>query len=125
VRTVALRLLPALALLLLGAHFFRAGLVPVTVVCVGMIALLFVRAPWAARTLQVALALGTVEWLRTAWVVASARAAVGEPYARLLLILGGVALVTALAALVLRAAPLPRPLRGLRPLSRKGGRGPG
>lgn len=102
VRTYALLLLPALALLLLGAHFFRAALLPLTVVCLGLIALLFVRARWAWLTLQVALALGTIEWLRTAWEFASARAAMGQPYARLLVILGSVALVTALAALALR-----------------------
>lgn len=101
VRTYAL-LLPAFALLLLGAHFFRAAWVPLTVACLGLVALLFVRTPWAARTLQAALALGTLEWLRAAWVFASARAASGQPYGRLLAILGAVALVTALAALVLR-----------------------
>jgi hypothetical protein len=102
IRTGLVLLLPALALLLLGAHFFRAALVPLTVACLGLVALLFVHARWARLTLQVALALGTLEWLRTAWQFASARAAVGQPYVRLLVILGGVALVTGLAALVLR-----------------------
>jgi len=102
VRTYALLLLPALALLLLGAHFFRAALVPLTVVCLGLVALLFVRARWAWLALQAALAIGALEWLRTAWEFASMRAAMGQPYARLLVILGGVALLTALAALVLR-----------------------
>jgi hypothetical protein len=102
IRTGALLLLPALALLLLGAHFFRAALVPLTVACLGLIALLFVRARWAWLTLQVALALGTIEWLRTAWEFASVRAAMGQPYTRLLVIVGGVALFTALAALALR-----------------------
>ena len=101
-RTGALLLLPALALLLFGAHFFRAALVPLTVVCLGLVALLFVRARWAWLTLQVALAIGTLEWLRTAWEFASMRAAMGQPYTRLLVILGSVALVTALAALALR-----------------------
>jgi hypothetical protein len=41
--------------------------------------------------------------LRTAWVFASARAASGQPYTRLLVILGSVALVTALAAWLLRS----------------------
>jgi hypothetical protein len=102
IRAATLLLLPALALLLLGAHFFRAALVPLTVVCHGLIALLFVRARWARLVLQVALALGTLEWLRTAWEFASARAALGQPYTRLLVILGGVALLTALAALLLQ-----------------------
>jgi hypothetical protein len=102
-RVVATLLLPAMALLLLGAHFFRAGLVPLTVACLALLALLFVRTAWAARTLQAAFALGTLEWLRTAWVFASARAVAGQPYARLLVILGGVALFTALAAIVLKS----------------------
>jgi hypothetical protein len=62
------------------------------------LALLFVRTPWAARVLQVALAVGTLEWLHTAWVFAAARAAADQPYARLLVIIGTVAALTALAA---------------------------
>jgi hypothetical protein len=95
---LALLLVPGLALLLLAAHFFRAGLVPLAGLGAALVVLLFVRAPWAARVLQVALALGTLEWLRTAWVFAAARAAADQPYARLLVILGTVAAVTALAA---------------------------
>jgi hypothetical protein len=103
-RTYALLLLPAFSLILLGAHFFRAALVPLTVVSLGLIALLFVRSRWAWISLQVALAIGALEWLRTAWEFASMRAAMGQPYTRLLVILGGVALVTALAGLVLRTS---------------------
>jgi hypothetical protein len=102
-RVVGVLLLPALALLLLGAHFFRASLVPVAAVCVAVLALLLVRTAWAARAIQVVLALGVLEWLRTAWVFASARAEASQPYGRLLVILGGVALITALAALLLRS----------------------
>ena len=98
---LALMFVPGLALLLLAAHFFRAGLMPLTVLCAMLVVLLFVRAPWAVRSLQVALALGTLEWLRTAWVFAAARAAQGQPYGRLLAILGTVAAVTAIAALLL------------------------
>ena len=102
-RVAGALLLPALALLLLGAHFFRAGHVPVAAVCVALLALLFVRTAWSASAMQGALVLGVLEWLRTAWVFASARADVGQPYGRLLVILGGVALITALAALSLRS----------------------
>ena len=114
VRTYALLLLPAFALLLLGAHFFRAALVPLTVVCLGLVALLFVRSAWAARTLQVALALGTLEWLRTAWEFAAIRIELGQPYGRLLVILGAVASVTALAALALRTGVARDHFRSLR-----------
>jgi hypothetical protein len=102
VRRVARGLLPALALLLLAAHFFRAGLPPLAALCVTAVGLLFVRATWAARTLQALLGLGTLEWIRTAWVFATARAAAGQPYGRLLAILGLVALVTVVSAVILR-----------------------
>lgn len=94
---LAVLLVPGLALLLLAAHFFRAGQVPFTGLSAALVVLLFVRAPWAARVLQVALAVGTLEWLRTAWVFTGARAAADQPYARLLVIVGTVAALTALA----------------------------
>jgi hypothetical protein len=103
VRAVGPLALAALSLLLLGAHFFRAGSVLLAAACTVLLVLLFVRSPWSARVLQAALALGTLEWLRTAWAFAAARAAAGQPYTRLLLILGSVALVTALAAWLLRS----------------------
>jgi hypothetical protein len=106
---VVARGLAGIALLLLAAHFFRAGLVPLTVLCAMLVGLLFVRAAWAVRVLQAVLALGALEWLRTAWVFASARAAEGQPYGRLLAILGGVAAVTAIAALLLSRSALRNP----------------
>ena len=90
------------SLLLLGAHFLRAG-VPIPVLTIALailLAMLFVRRPWAARLLQLVLVLGAIEWARVAIVLASHRAELGEPYGRLLLILGvvvAVALVTAMA----------------------------
>jgi hypothetical protein len=102
VRILGVLLLATVALMLLAAHFFRAGSMPVAVLCLLSIALCHVRRPWAARVLQIVLALGVIEWIRTTWIFASARAAEGEPYARLLAILGAVALVTALAAVALQ-----------------------
>ena len=100
--------LPVLALLLLAAHFYRGGLLVLAAGSCAMVALLFVRRPWAAPVLQATLLLGTLEWLRTAWVLASRRADLGQPYGRLLLILGLVATVTAVAAWVVRARRDPR-----------------
>lgn len=108
-RQVVSRALAGFALLLLAAHFFRAGLTPLTVLCVLLVALLFVRATWAVRAVQVALALGAVEWLRTAWVFAAARAAQGQPYGRLLAILGTVTAVTAVAACLLSGRTVRNP----------------
>jgi hypothetical protein len=104
-----LRLLPVvLVLLVLGAHFLRAGqLLPLAVVA-GLLALLGVRRPWVPRAVQVALALATLEWVRTLVAIAGQRLRQGEPVVRLVAILAGVALATLLSALVLRAAPVKR-----------------
>lgn len=94
--------LPAVALLLLAAHFQRAGLYPLVAVSIALIGLSFVDDAWARRVLQVALFLGAAEWLRTAWVLAAHRAAMGLPYARMLAILCAVAAITLVAAVVAR-----------------------
>jgi hypothetical protein len=92
--------LPALALVLLAAHFYRAGVYVLAAASFALIVLLFVAQPWAARLLRGVLLLGTIEWLRTAWVLAAHRAAIGQPSLRMLAILGSVAAVTAFSAVL-------------------------
>jgi hypothetical protein len=92
--------LPALALVLLAAHFYRAGGYLLAAASFALIALLFLAQPWAARLLRGLLFLGALEWLRTAWVLAAHRAAIGQPSLRMLVILGSVAAVTACAAVL-------------------------
>ena len=96
-----LKLIPViLSFLLLAAHFFRAGLVPLTVACVAVLFLLVLRRDWVPRLFQVLLVLGAIEWLRTLYLLAAMRIAWEEPWLRLAVILGGVALFTALSGLV-------------------------
>ena len=112
----ALLLAPAaLSLLVLGAHFLRAGEIALVALAVGLLALLFVRRAWAARTVQVVLLLGTAEWVRTTLALTGERASMGRPYGRMVVILGAVAAVCVLSALLLLA---PRARRWF------GGRGP-
>jgi hypothetical protein len=86
-RGTGLLFLPALALVLLAGHFLHAGLWPVAAVCLASIGLAGVRRPWAARVLRVAH---------------------GQPYVRLLVILGAVSAFTLLAAFVFQSATLRR-----------------
>jgi hypothetical protein len=92
--------LPILALLLLAAHFYRAGAYPLVAVAIALAGLAFVARPWAGRALGLVLLLGAVEWLRTALVFAALRDSMGQPFGRLLAILGAVALFTLTAAYV-------------------------
>lgn len=95
-----------LALLLLAAHFLRYGNTVIVVGIAALSGLLFVRRPWAARIIQLVLVAGTVEWLRTLVMLVQERMALGAPYLRMAIILGVVAAVTALAALLFQAREL-------------------
>jgi hypothetical protein len=101
---MTLQLLPAaLALLVLGAHFLRAGHIALVIVALAVVVLLFVRRPWAARAAQGALILGALEWLRTLTLLAEERRIAAAPYLRMTLILAGVALATALSLFAFRS----------------------
>ena len=104
---VALLLVPVVvSLLMLGAHFLRAGNTVVVALAIVLMGLLAVRRRWSARLVQAALVLGAIEWIRTLLTLAAARSANGEPMLRMVLILGGVTLVTVLSALIFRSGRL-------------------
>jgi hypothetical protein len=99
----ALKLLPVILIfLLLAAHFYRPGLIIPTGMCIALPVLLLVRESWVPRVLQAMLMLGALEWLRTLYLYAGERMAIGQSWTRLAIILGAVALFTALSGLVFR-----------------------
>lgn len=87
-----------LSALIMAAHFYRAGQVAVATIVLIAPLLLVTRELAAVRVLQLLLVLGAGEWMRTAYVIAQHRAAAGEPFTRMLVILGAVAVVTLLSA---------------------------
>ena len=101
-RTTGIALLVVTALILLAAHAYRAGIPLISIAILALAGLVFVRRPWAAMMLQWTLALGALEWLRTLVLLSLERSATDRPYLRLVLILGIVAALTALAAAALR-----------------------
>ncbi len=86
--------------LLLSAHFLHAGLFPMVVFSSAFPVLLLVKRWWAARAMQIILVAGALEWIRTLLVLVVERRIEGEPWKRLALILGAVALFTGASALV-------------------------
>jgi len=98
----------ALSFVLLWAHFSRAGAELLAWASLAFPLLLFVRQPWAAWTLRIALVLGGVEWLRTLGRLVSERRSAGEDWLRLAAILVAVAAVTFLAAKAVRIPPASR-----------------
>lgn len=91
---------PVIGFLLLVAHFFRAENHTAMILSFFMTGLIFVRRPWAARAVQIGLALGSVEWLRATISLVIARHDMGEPFLRLAMILGGVFLFTVFSVLM-------------------------
>jgi hypothetical protein len=89
------RLLPViLSALILGAHFLRSGLTFLAVLMVLFPFVLLVKKAWVARLTQFVLVLGGIEWIRTLVVFVADRREMGQPWTRLAVILGGVALFT-------------------------------
>jgi len=99
---------PVLSLLVLGAHFLRAGTPLLVGVALGTLVLLFVRRRWAARAAQIVLVLGALEWVRALVALTGERMSEGLPYGRMVVILGVVAAVTAASALAFRGRTLRR-----------------
>jgi ferredoxin len=98
-----LQLLPVLlAAALMAAHFMRAGELGPALTSALAPWLLVTRRRWAARSLQLLLLGGGLIWLQTLLRLVQARLSLGQPYLRLALILGTVALLTAAAALLLQ-----------------------
>lgn len=99
-----LRLLPTvLSSLLLGAHFMRSGNVALVAACAVFPLLLLFRRSWAVRATQAFLVVAAGTWAWTAFEIAHRRVAAGQPWARMAVILGAVALLAVLAAGLLQA----------------------
>ena len=102
-----LRLLPViLAFGLLAAHFSRANMPPAVVVSLIIPFLLLIRKPWIARSIQILLLLGALEWIRSMVGYIQVRKEIGEDWGRLAIILITVALLTACSGLVFRGKSL-------------------
>ena len=97
------RLLPViLSMLLLSAHFYRAGHLLLAGGALLSLGLLCIRRPQAVWMMQGLLVAGAVEWFATAVRLVMDRQAQGLPWLRLAIILGLVALCTLLSAIPLR-----------------------
>ena len=96
-----LQLLPVvLSYLLMAAHLFRGHHYVVMALAALIPLLLMIPRPWVARVMQVGLAISAAEWLRTLVLLVQERMAFGQPYVRMGLILGTVALITMGSAFV-------------------------
>lgn len=99
----ALKLTPIyISALIMAAHFFRIRLDLIVVLSICFPFLLLFKTKWAVRLVQIILLLGAIEWIRTIYLLVNERITTGEPWIRLVIILGIVALFTGFSSLVFK-----------------------
>jgi len=97
------RLLPVIfSFLILSAHFSRGDLFVISIICLLIPLLLFIKQAWVIKLIQIILIIGSIEWIRSLFYYINQRQAIGESYIRLVIIIIMVALFTGLSALVFR-----------------------
>lgn len=97
------RAIPALLCgAILGAHFLRQGSLIAALICLILpVTALILRRDWALTSTRLLLWTGAALWLLNGFRMAQDRLDRGEPWQRLALILGSVAVLTALSAWLL------------------------
>jgi len=104
---IVLRVLPViLSFLLLAAHFSRGDLFVFSIVALLIPFLLFIKKIWVARTIQLLLLAGAVEWIRAMFVYIGIRKSIGDDWTVLAIILSVVAVVTLASGLVFQSKSL-------------------
>ncbi len=98
---IVLRLFPViLSSLLMAAHFSRANITGLVVISLLLPFLLFIKRRWVAYVFQALLIFAACEWVLTLLKIVHLRQMQNEAWTRLAIILGSVALFTALTTIV-------------------------
>ncbi len=104
-----IRLIPILiSVILLAAHFLRAGQIYFVIAIMGIPALLFLRHKYVVPIVSIGLIAGGIEWIRTTLHLIEMRQALGMPFLRLTLIMGAVTLFTFGSIFIFRNKTLKR-----------------
>lgn len=97
-----LKLIPVyLSVLLLGAHYLRDGDYAMIIFWLVSPLILFHKRKWTLRAFQLLLMIGAGIWLKTIVDIAGIRLTAGQPWLRMVIILGLVALFTICSTLLL------------------------
>lgn len=97
-----------LSFLMLSAHFYRSDIFVLSILCLLIPFTLFIRNIWIPRIFQILLILGAIEWIRTILIFVEERQMYDMPWVRLAVILGSVALFTALSGLLFQLKSIKR-----------------
>jgi NAD-dependent dihydropyrimidine dehydrogenase PreA subunit len=98
--TALLYLPPLISSLLMAAHYYRSGNFGAVLLALIVPFVLFIKRRWMARAMQLLLLGGGIVWITSALTIARYRGMMGQSSTRMFLILGAVAIFTALSGLV-------------------------
>ncbi len=93
-----------IAMIILAAHFLRTGASALTLLCLLLPFLLFIKRSWVITTTSLFAYFGGIIWLFVTYDLYLQRAASDQPWARMILILGTVAIFTFAAGILLKTA---------------------
>ena len=96
----------AIAALLLGAHFFRAGNMIMVGLCLLAPLLFFLRLRWTLYLLQLSAYAAAAVWVSAAIGIVELRRQSGQPWLSAVAILGAVSLFTLVAGLLLNSSAI-------------------
>jgi hypothetical protein len=98
-----IRLFPVIfSFLILSAHFSRIDILIFSILCLLLPLVLIIKKSWVVKLVQTLLVLGSFEWIRSIFNYVIERQSIGEPYIKLVIILGLVAVFTGLSTLVFK-----------------------
>lgn len=104
--TFALLLPVLLCTLVFSAHMMRNEMPLIALLIACSTGFLMLKKRWVPRLFRIVLLLAALEWMRTAVSLAMDRMSFGQPWLRMVFILGSVALLTLLSARVFRSTTL-------------------
>ena len=93
-----------LSFVILGAHFLREGNLLLAILCVAAPIVLFIKKRWALVAVQTFLSCGAVLWIFITVDLVQARMSQSTPWLRMVVILAGVAALTAYSAWTLNGS---------------------
>lgn len=93
-----------IAMIILAAHFLRTGALTLTLLCLLFPFLLFIKRSWVITATSLFAYIGGIIWLFVTYELYLARVASGQPWTRMIVILGTVAIFTFAAGMLLKTA---------------------
>ncbi len=97
------RLIPIyLSFMIIGAHFLRNRLIGVALMCFAAGFALQIKRKWVANVFTILLVIISIDWVSTAFNFYMERKMKGEPYMRMLIIIGVVSLISLCSTLIFK-----------------------